>query len=66
MISGGKTSTTATLVLEKTEDSGLSPRILELRRKIQNQDYIDNAIQRIAQVISNHLIDDPDELRFRD
>ncbi len=66
MISGGKPRTTATLVLEKTEDSGLSPRILELRRKIQNQDYIDNAIQRIAQVISNHLIDDPDELRFRD
>ena len=55
MISGGKPTATATLVLEKTEDTQLSPRILELRRKIQSQDYLDNAIQRIAQVISNHL-----------
>jgi len=37
-----------------------------LRRKIQSQDYLDNAIQRIAQVISNHLIEDPEELKFRD
>ena len=66
MISGGKSTATATLVLEKTEDTQLSPRILELRRKIQNQDYLDNAIQRIAQVISNHLIEDPAELKFRE
>lgn len=66
MISGGKSAVTATLVLEKTEDTQLSPRILELRKKIQNQEYLDNAIQRIAQVISNHLIEDPEELKFRD
>lgn len=66
MISGGKSTETATLVLEKTDVSGLSPRILELREKIQNQEYLDNAIQRIAQVISNHLIEDPEELKFRD
>ncbi len=66
MISGGKSTAAATLVLEGTEDTQLSPRILELRRKIQNQDYLDNAIQRIAQVISNHLIEDPEELKFRD
>ena len=62
MISGGKSTGAATLVLERTEELSLSPRILELRKKIQNQEYLDNAIQRIAQVISNHLIDDPDEL----
>ena len=66
MISGGKPTATATLVLEKTEATQLSPRILQLRRKIQSQDYLDNAIQRIAQVISNHLIEDPEELKFRD
>lgn len=66
MISGGKSTETTTLVLEKTDTQGLSPRILELREKIQNQEYLDNAIQRIAQVISNHLIEDPEELKFRD
>ena len=66
MISGGKSAGAATLVLERTEELSLSPRILELRKKIQNQEYLDNAIQRIAQVISNHLIEDPEELKFRD
>ena len=66
MVSGGKSTGAATLVLERTESIDLSPRILELRKKIQNQEYLDNVIQRIAQVISNHLIDDPDELKFRD
>lgn len=66
MISGGKSTEATTLVLEKTDTQGLSPRILELREKIQNQEYLDNAIQRIAQVISNHLIEDPEELKFRD
>ncbi len=66
MLSGGKTSGAQTLVLEKRDEIDLPPRILELRKKIQSQEYLDNAIQRIAQVISNHLIDDPDELKFRD
>ena len=66
MISGGKSTGATTLVLERTDSIDLPPRILELRKKIQNQEYLDNAIQRIAQVISNHLIDDPDELKFRD
>jgi hypothetical protein len=66
MLSGGKTSGAQTLVLEKRDEIDLPPRILELRKKIQSQEYLDNAIQRIAQVISNHLIDDPEELKFRD
>ena len=66
MISGGKSTGATTLVLERTDSIDLPPRILELREKIQNQEYLDNAIQRIAQVISNHLIDNPDELKFRD
>ena len=55
MISGGKPTATATLVLEKTEDTQLSPRILELRRKIQSQDYLDNAIQRIRKKAIKNL-----------
>lgn len=65
MFSGGKSGGTQTLVLKKQADADLSPRILELRKKIRNPEYLDNAIQRIAQVISNHLIDDPEELRLR-
>ena len=66
MISDLKASGTATMVLEKEDASGLSPKILELRKKIQNKEYLDNAIQRIAQVISNHLIENPEELKLRD
>ena len=66
MISGGKSTGEATLVLERTETIDLPPRILELRKIIQSPEYLDNAIQLIAQVISNHLIEDPEELKFRD
>lgn len=59
-------SSSTTLVLEKTEEEQLSPRILELRKKIYNEDYINNAIQRIAQVISNKLVENPEELKLRD
>ena len=59
-------SSSTTLVLEKTEEEQLSPRILELRKKIYNEDYLNNAIQRIAQVISNKLVENPEELKLRD
>ena len=53
MISEFSTSIAATdvLVMEKTKEQKLSPRILELRKKIYDQEYLDNAIQRIAKVI---------------
>ena len=64
MISEFSTSIAATdvLVMEKTKEQKLSPRILELRKKIYDQEYLDNAIQRIAQVISGKLIEISDEL----
>ena len=34
-----------------------SDRVLELRKKIRDESYMDSAIQRIAQVISNRLVD---------
>jgi hypothetical protein len=64
MISEFSTSIAATdvLVMEKNKEQKLSPRILELRKKIYDQEYLDNAIQRIAQVISGKLIETSDEL----
>ncbi|MBQ1949684.1 MAG: hypothetical protein II367_05970 [Treponema sp.] len=53
-----------TLVLER--EASLSPRLLELREKIHDEEYLNNAIFRIAQVISRKLVEDPDELQFRD
>ncbi len=65
MVSGA-TSSTTTMVLERTDDVSLSPRILELRKKIHNEEYLESAIQRIAQVISSKLMENPDELKMRD
>lgn len=64
MISEFSTTIAATdvLVMEKNKEQKLSPRILELRKKIYDQEYLDNAIQRIAQVISGKLIETSDEL----
>lgn len=31
------------------------PRIKELQEKINNKDYVDNAVERIASVISRHI-----------
>lgn len=65
MISSARVSSAATLVLEK-DDGGLSPRIIELRNKIHNSEYLENAIMRIAQVISNKLVENSEELRLRE
>ena len=66
MISGVTSNATTTLVLERTDERKLSPRILELREKIHNEEYLNNAIQRIAQVISKKLVENPEELKLRE
>ncbi|MGP1496488.1 MAG: hypothetical protein ACTTJG_06775 [Treponema sp.] len=53
-----------TLVLEG--EGELSPRLMELRLKIHDEEYLNNAIQRIAQVISKKLVENPEELQIRD
>ncbi|MBQ9238117.1 MAG: hypothetical protein IJ191_02200 [Treponema sp.] len=53
---------TTALVLEKHDGEELSPRVRELRVKIQDKDYIDMAIGRIAQVISRRLVEEPETL----
>jgi hypothetical protein len=42
----------------------LSPKVIELRSKIHDEDYMNNAIQRIAQVISKKLVENPEELKL--
>jgi hypothetical protein len=66
MISGGISTATTTMVLEKTSEKTLSPRLLELRKKIYTQEYLDNAIQRIAMVISRKLVENPEELKLQE
>lgn len=64
MVSGASLRSASTLVLEKTEDYELSPRILELREKIHSEEYLNNAILRIATVISGKLVENCEELRL--
>ena len=66
MISGGISTATTTMVLEKNSEKTLSPRLLELRKKIYTQEYLDSAIQRIAMVISRKLVENPEELKLQE
>ena len=66
MISGVTSNATTTLVLERTDERKLSPRILELREKIHNEEYLNNAIQRIAQKKKKKLVENPEELKLRE
>ena len=36
----------------------LSPRIVELQKKIQDEDDINSAIDRIALIMSRHIVED--------
>ncbi len=42
----------------------LSPKVIELRSKIHDADYMNNAIARIAQVISKKLVENLEELKL--
>lgn len=66
MITGVSTQQTATLILERNETVELSPRIIELREKIHSEEYLNSAIQRIAQVISKKLVENAEELKLRE
>lgn len=46
------------------EIENLSPRLLELRTKIHDANYLDNAINRIAYILSKNLIDNSEELQL--
>ena len=46
------------------EYEDLPPRLLALREKIRDSAYLENAINRIASVISRNMVDNPDELHL--
>ena len=39
-----------------------SPRVLELRQKIHDAEYVDFAVQRIAQVLSRKLVEGDEQV----
>ena len=53
------TVTPKTLLKPPTEESSGPSRLEVLRQKINNEDYLYEAIQRIALIISNELLDLP-------
>lgn len=42
-----------------------SPRIMELRQKIHDDEWVDFAVQRIAQVLSRKLVEGEEQLQMR-
>ncbi|MBQ0051084.1 MAG: hypothetical protein KBT11_03350 [Treponema sp.] len=38
-----------------------SPRVMELRQKIHDAEYLDYAVLRIAQVLSRKIVEDNDQ-----
>ncbi|MDR0718408.1 MAG: hypothetical protein LBF78_02140 [Treponema sp.] len=45
--------------MRKNNAQSVSPRIAILKQKIDNEDYLSEAIQRIAQVLSNEILELP-------
>ena len=52
-----------TLYSEVILEQETSDRILELRKQILDENYIDNAIQRIALILSRQLVEKPKNLK---
>ncbi|MBQ6780748.1 MAG: hypothetical protein IJP62_05895 [Treponema sp.] len=42
-----------------------SPRVMELRQKIHDEEWVDFAVQRIAQVLSRKLVDGDEQVFIR-
>ena len=42
-----------------------SPRVMELRQKIHDAEWVDFAVQRIAQVLSRRLVDGDEQVLTR-
>ena len=46
-------------------DGTFSPRVMELRKKIHDSEYLDFAVQRIAQVLSRKIVEDNEQQSMR-
>ena len=42
-----------------------SPRVMELRQKIHDEEWVNFAVQRIAQVLSRRLVDGDEQVLTR-
>lgn len=49
--------------LKNTSEEELSPKVRELRLEIHDENYINNAIQRIAVVLSRRIVEKPQNLK---
>lgn len=52
------------LVCEFSTRKQIPDKILELRKKIHQKEYLDTAISKIASVLSKELVSEPDELKY--
>ncbi len=43
-----------------------SPRVMELRVKIHDAEYVDSAVQRIAQVLSRKIVEENEQRNVRE
>ncbi|WP_294430113.1 hypothetical protein [uncultured Treponema sp.] len=48
-----------------TINGTFSPRVMELRKKIHDAEYVDFAVQRIAQVLSRKIVEDSEQQLMR-
>ncbi|MBQ8014294.1 MAG: hypothetical protein IJ257_07905 [Treponema sp.] len=55
------TSTSKSVALDGT----FSPRVMELRKKIHDAEYVEYAVQRIAQVLSRKIVEDNEQQLMR-
>ena len=55
------TSSSKSVVLDGT----FSPRVMELRKKIHDAEYVEFAVQRIAQVLSRKIVEDSEQQSLR-
>ncbi len=46
-------------------DGTFSPSVMELRKKIHDAEYVDYAVQRIAQVLSRKIVEDSEQQLMR-
>ncbi len=48
--------------ISNSSNGNVSERVLELRKKIHDAEYVDYAVQRIAQVLSRKLVEDSETI----
>ena len=50
------------MIANRDAATTFSPRVMELRQKIHDEEWVDFAVQRIAQVLSRKLVEGDDQV----